>query len=122
MSEKRKLLREQGERLWKQIGQWVVRLCDEFNAEIGSKAISVLSGGSSELRVRVEESSTRKELFAKFDAASADDALHWSYDGGKAKEYQLFVNEYGAVSMGCEQKTKSPEVIAMEMLDGLLQE
>ena len=71
---------------------------------------------------RIQCGDRQQSDLAKFDAASADDALHWSYDGGKAKEYQLFVNEYGAVSMGCEQKTKSPEVIAMEMLDGLLQE
>lgn len=126
MFEKRKLLREQGDRLWKEIGRHVVKLADDFNAEIKSKAISVLPGAPTELHVRLDVASAEKELLARFNAGSANDALHWTYDGGgtKAQEYQLFVNEYGAVSIGSgqNQNTKTPEVIAMEMLDGLLQE
>ena len=42
----------------------------------------------------------------------------------RRRSIKLFVNEYGAVSIGSgqNQKRRSPEAIAMEMLDGLLQE
>jgi hypothetical protein len=40
----------------------------------------------------------------------------------KGKEYQLFVNEYGEASIGSGATTRTPEVIAIEMLDGLLQD
>jgi hypothetical protein len=124
MFERQKLLHEQGDILWKQIRQHVTELATEFNAELGSQAISVLPAPPSELHVDIEVSAMRKELLAKFDAASAQHALHWTYGSGstKGKQYHLFVNEYGVVSIGSGMATKSPEVLAKEMLDGLLEE
>ena len=124
MFERRKLLQEQGDILWKQVRQHVAELAEEFNAEIGSKAISVLPGPLNELQVRIAVLTMRKELLAEFDASSVQEALHWSYDRGstKGRQYELFVNEYGVVSIGPGQTTRSPETIATEMLDGLLEE
>lgn len=124
MFERRKLLQEQGDILWKQVRQHVAELAADFNAEIGSKAISVLPGPPKELEVRVAVLSVRKELLAQFDASLAQEALHWTYDRGstKGKQYELFVNEYGVVSIGSGLTTRSPEAIATEMLDGLLEE
>ena len=91
MFEKRKLLREQGDRLWKEIGRHVVELADDFNAEIGSKAISVLPGAPTELQCALTVVRPRgEELLASSMRARLKDALHWTYDGGgtKAKKYQ----------------------------------
>ncbi len=124
MFERRKLLREQGDILWKQVRQHVAELAEDFNVEIGSKAISILPGPTNELQLRIAVFTTRKELFAQFDPSSVQEALHWSYNSGstKGKKYELFVNEYGEVSIGSGLATRSPAAIATEMLDGLLEE
>jgi hypothetical protein len=124
MFERRKLLQEQGDILWKRVRQHVAELAEDFNAEVGSKAISVLPGPANELQARIAVWATRRELVAQFDASSVQEALHWTYDGGstKGKQYELFVNEYGVVSIGSGLTTRSPEAIATEMLDGLLEE
>jgi hypothetical protein len=124
--EKRKLLDEQGPGLWQQICEDVKKLCKELNADYGQDIAVVEACSVRDLKVELRHAGNMSELKANFTTSTSPDALKWSYAGpaarmGRGGQYSLYVDA-GRVSFQNSVKASTPESIAKEMLDGLLQE
>jgi hypothetical protein len=121
---RQKLLEEQGQGLWDQLCVHVKELVGEFCEECGSDAIEILSVTSKELKARIGTRLMRRQVVVEFKTTSASDALKWRYEGDKAKgdACSLHINDAGAGIFQQAALSRTPESLAREILDGLLQE
>jgi hypothetical protein len=126
LAEKRRLLEEQGPALWRQVREHVKRECDSLNADYEEDIAVVQEGPAHKLHVELRHAGNMSELNASFDISTSPDALKWSYAGPAARiarggQYSLQVNA-GTVIFQDSLTPSTPESIASQMLDGLLQE
>jgi hypothetical protein len=119
-------LEEQGPALWRQVREYVKRECGSLNADYGGDIAVVQEGPTHELHVELRHAGNISELNASFDISTSPDALRWSYAGpatrmARGGQYSLRVNA-GTVIFQNSLTPSTPESIARQMLDGLLQE
>jgi hypothetical protein len=121
---RRKLLEEQGQGLWDQLCAHVEKLVGEFSKEYGSDAIEIFSVTSKELKARIGTRLMRRQVVVEFKMTSASDALKWRYEGDKANGdvCSLHINDAGVGIFQQAALPRTPESLAQEILDGLLQE
>jgi hypothetical protein len=126
LTEKRRLMEEQGPGLWQQLCLQVKKLCDELNADYKEDIATVKASSANDLNVELRHVGNMSELNVKFTTSTSADALRWSYAGPAAR-----VGRGGQRSLSVDagrivfQDTLTPstlESIATQMLDGLLHE
>jgi hypothetical protein len=124
--ENRRLLEEQGPGLWQQVRQNVKKMCDQLNADYGEQVVTIQDGRTDELNVQLRFAGTTSELRATFDTSTSTEALKWTYAGLAARstssgKYFLH-NTNGVVVLQSGTVPSTTELVARQMLDGLLAE
>jgi hypothetical protein len=122
LTEKRKLLEEQGPALWQMVCEQVKKLCDDLNADYQEKVAVVQESSAHALHVELRHAGSMSELNASFNISTGADALKWSFLPPRPAQgtYALQINA-GRVAFQNSMTPSTPESIARQMLDGLLQ-
>lgn len=122
--ENRKLIEEQGPGLWRELRTHLESLVHELNRALGPNALLIVGKEPSEMDIRFTVHDPAHQLLVWFEATTAQDALRWTYPGGKGADQKcrLVPNAAGVLCFWSNGYTSNPETIAKSMLDGLLLE